>query len=57
MVEEVRDHGQIMSATEGGRGVWKVLTITDKRERGFRQVVTITDKMVKLHMSIVNPYH
>ena len=33
-----------MSATEGGRGVWKMLTITDKGGRGVKQILTIADK-------------
>ena len=33
-----------MSATEGGRGVWKMLTITDKWGRGIKEMLTIADK-------------
>ena len=33
-----------MSATEGGMGVWKMLTITDKWGRGIKEMLTIADK-------------
>ena len=38
------DHSQIMAATTGGRGVWKMLTITDKWGRGIKEMLTIADK-------------
>ena len=54
----VRDRSQTMSATDGGRGVWKMLKIADKggnggqanadncrqRGEGDRQRLSITDK-------------
>ena len=35
---------QIMSATEGDRELWKMLTFADKGDRGVRQMLTLADK-------------
>ena len=51
----VRDRSQIMSATKGGSGVCKMLTVADKGGReggqlltkggmGIRQILVMTDK-------------
>ena len=42
--DTIRDHSQIMTAIEWGRGVWKMLTIADREGEGVWQMITITDK-------------
>ena len=50
----LRDHSQIMSAAEGGNGVWHILTNTDKGGRGVSNILTTADgDVIRLKMQII----